>query len=85
MKLLFHTPSKRGVTRVTDVTKHFNSLNIKGLFEVTHHHAQHSTTCYEIKSCNNASPATSLLVEDAAVLNRCIRDTDWGQGAVDGQ
>lgn len=85
MRLLSHTPSKRGVTRVTGVTKPFNSLNINELFKVTRHHAQHSTTCYEVKSCNNASPATSLLVEDAAVINRCIRDTDWGQGAVDGQ
>lgn len=85
MRLLSRTPSKNRVTRVTGVTKFYNSLNINNLVNVTRKNGQRYTTCYVVESCNNICPATSLLVEEDRVVNRCIHDAKWGQGAVNGR
>lgn len=85
MRLLSRPPSKNRVTRVTGVTKFYNSLNINNLVNATRKNGQRYTTCYVVESCNNICPATSLLVEEDRVVNRCIHDAKWGQGAVNGR
>lgn len=85
MRFLSHPPSKNRVTRVTGVTKLDNLLNINNLVHVTRKNGQRYTTCYVVESCNNICPATSLLVEEDRVVNRCIHDTKRGQGAVYGR
>jgi len=85
MRLLSRPPSKNRVTRVTGVTQLYNSLNIKNLVPVTRRNGQRYTTCYVVESCNNICPATSLLVEEDRVVNRCIHDFKRGQGAVNGR
>lgn len=85
MKLLIHSLPKNGVTRVAGVASTCNLLNIKGLAHVTRKNAQRYTTCYAVESCNNICPATSLLVEEDRVVNRCIHDAKRGQGAVNGR
>jgi hypothetical protein len=85
MRLLIHPPQKNGVTRVTGVTKIDNSLNINNLYHVTRRNGQRYTTCYVVESCNNICLATSLLVEEDRVVNRCIHDAKRGQGAVNGR
>lgn len=85
MRLLIHPPQKNGVTRVTGVTKIYNSLNIKNLYRVTRRIGQRYTTGCVVESCNNICPATSLLVEEDRVVNRCIHDAKRGQGAVNGR
>jgi hypothetical protein len=85
MRLLFHTPSKRGVTRVTGVAYIYNSLIINELFKVTRRRGRHGATCYEAESCNNTALATPLLARTLVLPNRCTYDTSRGQGAVDGQ
>lgn len=85
MRLLSRSLSKNGVTRVTGVTHTYNSLNINVLYKVTRKKTQRHTTCYVVKSCNNIHPATSLVVEKALVVKRCIHDTKRGQGAVNGR
>ena len=85
MRLLSRTPSKNGVTRVTGVAHAYNRLNIKVLTQVTRRNTQRHTTCYVVEPCNNIYPATSLLVEEDRVVNRCIHDAKRGQGAVNGR
>lgn len=85
MRLLSHPLLKNGVTRVTGVTNNGNSLNIKELSQVTRQSTQRYTTCYVVESCNSFYPATSLLVEEARVVKRCIHDAKRGQGAVYGR
>jgi hypothetical protein len=85
MRLIIHPPQKNGVTRVAGVTQLDNSLNINNLLKVTRRNDQRYTTCYVVESCNNICPATSLLVEEDRVVNRCIHDAKRGQGAVNGR
>lgn len=85
MRLLSRPPFKNRVTRVTGVTKFYNSLNINNLSYVTRKNSQRYTTCYVVESCNNICPATSLLVVEDRVVNRCIHDAKRGQGAVNGR
>jgi hypothetical protein len=85
MRLLSRSLSKNRVTRVTGVTQLDNSLNTNNLVHVTRRNGPRYTTCYVVESCNNICPATSLLVEEDRVVNRCIHEAKRGQGAVNGR
>jgi len=85
MRLLSRSLSKNRVTRVTGVTKPYNSLNKNNFIHVTRRNGPRYTTCYVVESCNNICPATPLLVKEDRVVNRCNDDAKRGQGAVNGR